>query len=131
MKVCSSKYCAGILLACLVFVACDDTQRLSDEAAIRVGEFTPHDMAECAGIYRAVELTGLSEIATGATRESAHSVYGWTDVEVEEWIEKYRHDFAVTGRLAESKSEQCGRMLPLMSRLWERSRQKNSGLSHE
>jgi hypothetical protein len=122
MKVYSRKYCAGISLACLAFVACEDAQRLSDEASIIFGEFTPHDMAECAGMYRYFELDGAAEIATGATREASRSVYGWTDADAEEQIVGYRRYFALNDRVSEVTSEQCGRMMPLMSRLWERGK---------
>lgn len=126
MKVSSRKYCAGISLACLVFVACEDAQRLSDEASIIVGEFTPHDMAECAGMYRYVELDGSAEMATAATRKASRSVYGWSDADAEEHIEEYRRNIALTGRVSEVTSERCGRMMPLMSRLWERGKVKGN-----
>ena len=120
---CQRKYCAGVALVCFTLVACEDVQRLPDEVAITIGEFnefTPHDMAECAGMYRDSDLVDWAEIATGATRESSRSVYGWTDAEVEEQIEGYRRDFG--WRVSEATSEQCGRMLPLMSLLWERGK---------
>lgn len=107
---------------CLALFACEDAQQFSDEAAMRFGEFTPHDMAECAGMYRAAELEGMAEIATVAARAAGRSVYGWMDADAEEQIEGYRSDFDSSDRVSESTSEQCGRMMGLMSRIWERER---------
>lgn len=127
MKVYSPKYCLGIGLACLALVACEDAQRLSDKLSIHFGEFTPHDMAECAGMYRHFELNGAAEIATGATLEASRSVYGWTDADAEERIVGYRRDFALYDRVSEVKSEKCGQMMPLMGRLWKQGKIQGNG----
>jgi hypothetical protein len=106
-------------------LGCDQSQQqFSDDAAMRFGEFTPHDMAECAGMYRAAELDGMAEIATAAAREAGRSVYGWTRAEAEAQIEEYRSDFALHDQVSESTSEQCGKLFGLMSRISEREREQ-------
>jgi hypothetical protein len=87
-----------------------------------VGEFTPHDMAECAGLYRASETDGLDDIATVAATEAGRSVYGWSAAEAESAIEGYRANFPSRDGVSETLSKRCGEMFALMSRIWERQR---------
>jgi hypothetical protein len=112
-----------VVLISSYLTACDRAGELLDDAAIQFGEFTPLDMAECAGLYRAIDLDSFDEIATVAAQEAGRAVYGWTPVDAERSIEEYRESFLATDQLVDSKSERCGQLFGLMSSIWERELQ--------